>query len=309
MAWTVVKKARRVVVSRCIAFLPEERRRRIERWLRGRDQFPLLQAADAVVVSHGKSGRTWLRVMLAGFYRHAYGLEGEAMLGFDNLHQQDPRIPRIFFTHDNYLKDYTGNRDSKRDFYGKKVVLLVRQPQDVVVSEYFNWKHRMRPDKMYLNHFPAQGEDVSLFDFTLRRCGLPRVLEFMSVWARELPRMKDVLVVRYEDMRADPEGKFREIVRFLGGPERDDSIRAGVEFGALENMRRMEQAETRWWSSGRLKPGDPANPDSYKVRRARVGGYRDYYDDAEVAQIDAMVDAQLSGGFGYGGGAGEPATG
>ena len=58
-------------------------------------------------------------------------LRAEALgfIGFDNLHRKDARIPRVFFTHDNYLRDFTGNRDSKRDFYDKKVVLLVRQPE------------------------------------------------------------------------------------------------------------------------------------------------------------------------------------
>ena len=51
-------------------------------------------------------------------------------------------IPSIFFTHDNYLEDYTGNLDSKADFYGKRVVLLVRNPKDVAVSQYFQWKYR-----------------------------------------------------------------------------------------------------------------------------------------------------------------------
>ena len=48
-------------------------------------------------------------------------------------------IPRIRFTHDRYISDYTGNRDSKRDFYRKKVILLVRDPRDVAVSNYFQW--------------------------------------------------------------------------------------------------------------------------------------------------------------------------
>ncbi len=296
---TIVTKSVRRIARWGVFFLPEERRRGIERWLRGRDQFQKLRRADIVIVSPGKSGRTWLRVMLSGFYHHAYGLRGEALLGFDNLHRKDSRIPVVFFTHDNYLKDYTGNVDSKRDFYDKKVVLMVRQPQDVVVSEYFNWKHRMKPDKMYLNHFPAREENVSIFDFTMRPCGLPRVLALMNLWASELPHMKDVLLLRYEDMRSDPAAEFQRIVRFMGGPLRRDSIEAAVEFASLENMRRMEQRETFRMGGGRMKPRDPSNPHSYKVRRALVGGYRDYYDEAETVKIDAMVDSELSPIYGY----------
>ena len=46
-------------------------------------------------------------------------------------------------------------------------------------------------------------------------------------------------------------------------------------------------------------PGDKSNPDSYKVRRAKVGGYRDYFNDAELEQIDSMVNERLRSGLGY----------
>jgi hypothetical protein len=46
--------------------LGARRRRDLERWLRGREQVSKLRRADAVVVSYGKAGRTWLRVLLSG---------------------------------------------------------------------------------------------------------------------------------------------------------------------------------------------------------------------------------------------------
>jgi hypothetical protein len=250
--------------------------------------------------------------MLSGFYHRVYGLSGNALLGFDNLARADPRIPKVLFTHDNYLKDYTGNRASKSDFYQKRVILLVRQPQDVVVSEYFNWKHRMKPGKMYLNDFPPHGDDVSMFEFAMRPCGLDRVLEFMNLWARELPNLEHLLLVRYEDMRRDPESEFRRIVRFclgseprgeLDAAEVEEAVRWAVEHASLENMRRMEQRESRWWGGGRLKPGDRHNPHSYKVRRALVGGYRDYFETGQIDAIDAKVAAELSPRLGYRGSA------
>jgi alcohol sulfotransferase len=48
-----------------------------------------------------------------------------------------------------------------------------------------------------------------------------------------------------------------------------------------------------------LKPADPNNPQSFKVRRAKVGGYRDYFDDAETRQIDAITNESLSPVWGY----------
>jgi alcohol sulfotransferase len=52
-------------------------------------------------------------------------------------------------------------------------------------------------------------------------------------------------------------------------------------------------------SGSRLAPRDASNPDSYKVRRAKVGGYRDYFDDAQIAHMDEFVRSRLSASFGY----------
>jgi hypothetical protein len=86
-------------------------------------------------------------VLLSRFLQLRLGLDRAALIGFENLHQRDPRAPRVLFTHDNYLRDHTGEPDGKRDYRGKKVVLLVRHPADVAVSQYFQWRFRMRPRK------------------------------------------------------------------------------------------------------------------------------------------------------------------
>ena len=165
---SILKKATREVVMALLFWLPAERRVRIERWLRGREETKRLARADVAVVSFGKSGRTWLRILLSRFFQQRLGLPEQTLIGFDNFHRKNAAAPRIFVTHDDYLKDYTGNADSKTDFYGKKVVLLVRNPYDTAVSQYFQWMHRMRPAKKVLNGYPAHGDEVGLFDFVMQ---------------------------------------------------------------------------------------------------------------------------------------------
>jgi alcohol sulfotransferase len=72
-----------------------------------------------------------------------------------------------------------------------------------------------------------------------------------------------------------------------------------VAFASYDNMKRLEETESLGFSGQRLVPKDRANPSSYKVRRAKVGGWRDYFDDRQVAQIEAMVDARAAPLFGY----------
>jgi hypothetical protein len=300
MIRNLLEKAPRFALLALGFWLPRERLRRAERWLRGYEQCSKLRRADVVVVSYGKSGRTWLRVMISRFYQLHCGLRSETLLGFDNLHHKDRRIPRIFLTHDNYVQDFSGNRDSKRDFYDKRVVLLVRSPQDTAVSQYFQWKFRMRRRKMSLNQYPDQGTEVTPFDFVMGQAGLPKIIDFMNLWAAERGRIRELLIVRYEDLRADTERVFAQIVRFLGAPEDPAAVRGAVEYASVENMRRLESRRVFWLSGGRMTARDSANPDSFKVRRAKVGGYRDYFDDDEVARIDSMVRAKLSPIYGYG---------
>ena len=79
-------------------------------------------------MSFGKSGRTWLRVMLSRFYQVKHGLGERHLIGFDNLHKKNPAIPKLFFTHDNYIKDYTGNRGYQGGFLRQKGRVAGAQP-------------------------------------------------------------------------------------------------------------------------------------------------------------------------------------
>jgi hypothetical protein len=293
----VSKLVRKKLLPFCV-FCKENTRIRLERWLRGSEEIAKLRHADAVFVSYGKSGRTWLRVMLSRYYQKKYELPDDAFLNFDNLHRINQDIPRILFTHDNYIKDYTGNRDNKRDFYNKKVVLLVRDPRDVAVSQYFQWKHRMSPGKKIINRYPPDGSGISLYDFVMKpESGMPSIIEFMNLWHREAQKIANIMTVRYEDMRADTRENFRNILVFLGNQPDEAEIEDAVTYAAFENMRQREQSGQH--ASDRLAPKDAGNPDSYKVRRAKVGGYRDYFEDAELLELDNYLASHLDPSYGY----------
>ena len=294
------KKLSRNFVLALLFFLPADRKVAVQRWLRGREQYRTLRKADCVVVSFGKSGRTWLRVLLSRFYQVKHGLPEHYLISFSNLHLAEPAIPKIFFTHDNYLKDYSKNRDMKTDYRDKKVVLLIRHPADVAVSQYHQWRHRMRPHKKALNQYPPHGEEVEIFDFVARRdAGLARVIDFLNGWAREFPRLTDLMVLRYEDLRADPEATLSRLLAFIGTPGSEAEVREAVAFASFENMKRLESGHGFRLRGRRFAPRDRTNPESYKVRRGKVGGYRDYFSDEQIVEIEALVDTGLSPVFGY----------
>jgi len=296
----LIKRLIKWLIKAVSFVLPEKTTHRLERWRRGREEYWKYQHCQYIFASYGKSGRTWVRVMISRYYQLAYQLPDNILMGFDNFHRMNREIPRIFFTHDNYLRTYTGNIDSKKDFYGKKTVLLVRKPQDVAVSQFFQWKYRMRPAKKAMNKYPAHDADISIYDFVKDpNQGMGHIIEFMNNWAWELPNIKNLIVVRYEDLRSQPEKEMERIVEFLDMEPSEKLLKDTVEFASVENLRKKEQENYFWRSGSRVQARDSKNPDSFKVRKAKVGGYKDYFDDEQLAELDAMVDSQLLPVFGY----------
>lgn len=289
----------RHIIMHVLFFLPVDKKVRIERWLRGHEDFRKLSLADSVIVSFGKSGRTWLRVMMSRFYQIKHSLPERHLIAFDNLHRKNKAIPLIFFTHDNYLKDFTDHNQTKEDYYQKKVVLMVRDPADVAVSQYFQWKFRMTERKKIINKYPLD-PSVSLFDFVMTpECGLRKIIDFMNDWARELGRFRSLLIVRYEDMRADPAGVLGRILEFVGTPATPEQLAEAVRFASVENMRALETKRVFWLAGRRMLAGDRNNPNSFKVRRAKVGGYRDDFTSEQQEAIDREIATHLAPVFGY----------
>lgn len=276
----------------------------LERWLRGYKEVWALPRADWVLVSWGKSGRTWLRVMLSQYYKLRFNLSGNPLLGFRNLQRHNKAIPAVFFTHNNYLKDYTGCSESLEYFYHKKVVFLARDPRDVVVSQYFHWKYRMRRSKKIINQYPRG--DIDIFDFALHeRQGLDRVIDFMNRWARLTPGIKDSRIVRYEDLRREPIQQLISILDFTGMPNTEELVSQAVDYGELSKMKKRESDGYRpkllsaiLGLPNRVRPGNPDNQDSYKARKGKVGGFLDYFNAGQLAQINERM-MRLHPAYGY----------
>jgi hypothetical protein len=108
-----------------------------------------------------------------------------------------------------------------------------------------------------------------------------------------------VLVVRYEDLKARPEQTLAGILAFMGTPGAPVEIAEAVAFASFENMQKMEQRQTFWLSGGRMVARDRSNPQSFKVRRGKVGGWRDHFGAEQAALIEQRVARELAPVFGY----------
>ncbi len=278
-------------------FLSDVQKWRLDCWVRGYKECRKLRRADFVIVSYPKAGRTWLRTMLSRCLQISRNLPQNQLLGFENYHRIDPGVPKIFFTHDNVINHYTGNWDTKIDYYDKKIIFLVRDPRDVAVSLYFQWLHRINPLKSAIVPF-HQNRDLSLIDHVMdEERGLPAIIRFLNIWARELPDIEHTLLVHYEQMHSEREAVLGQILDFLGLPCTAEILREVCEYTAFDNMKKIEQKGA--YEDRRLLPGDRKNPDSFKVRRGKVGGYRDYFNAEELRRIETLVAEQLTPYYGY----------
>src|SRR5690349_3869149 len=109
-----------------------------DRWWRKHAQ--RFRQSEVLTVSHTKSGRTWLRVMMSHLYHLSYGVPVDELIRFDNFHRLNAAIPRMHF-----VRDTRFDRDRPdRDFgvsRGQKIIFLLRDPRDVAVSFFFQIRH------------------------------------------------------------------------------------------------------------------------------------------------------------------------
>lgn len=247
------------------------------------------RASDAFIVSYPKCGRTWLRMLLSRAIELHFGAPGVDYLAGDYLGGDVPGAPRVRVTHDDdpHWKTARGLDRRKRRYRGKRVVLLVRDPRDVVVSMYFERSRRERAFDGTLSEF-----------LHAPRGSLDTILGYYNAWAaaRGIPR--DLLIVRYEDLRRNTEAELRRLLAFLGIEQVSDAhVAEAVRFASFENMREMESADAL--GSGRLRPRDAGDPESFKVRRGKVGGFVDYLTPDEIADVEQRIRTQLRPEFGY----------
>ena len=263
--------------------------------------------ADVLIVGHPKSGTTWLRAMLSHLYQQRYGLPQATLIKSDELSNLDARVPTFLITNGHYsyeavIGDALSSRQTAAPLRTKRVVLLARHPCDIAVSWYFQFTKRISAPKRELINAtlerPIDYQSVPMWDFVMQsEIGLPSIIEFLNRWERSLANVDRSLIVRYEDFRAKPVEALRLLLSFLDEDFSEAEIQSAVEFGSFENLRTLESAG--FFRRGGLSRRDPADPETAKVRRGKVHGYRDYFTPEQVTQMETLVATRLSRAFGY----------
>ena len=275
-----------------LAVLPRSQGKQVSHWLRAQEDQGRFRQADLVVLSHAKSGRTWLRVMISRLFQVRYGLPSDELMEFGNYQNHTPAIPKVLFTHGNYLGPLFEDPQGRAGADHPRVVLLVRDPRDIAVSQYFHFVKRTKPYKRELENMDRDG-DMPIFEFVMESPkGLSEIIGYLNSWVGRLEGREDGFIVSYENLRARPEENLARICGFLGFDFNEKEIQGAVEFASFENMQEAER--TGFFGNSRLTPGAPDDPESFKVRRAVVGGFQDYFTIDELEQINGLVYQELA---------------
>jgi hypothetical protein len=250
-----------------------------------------LADADTVVVSYPKSGRTFIRAMLARLYQRRFGIDERELLEFPMLLRAPAGAPRVLFTHaGDAMRTPKEIHVDPADYAHARLVLIARHPGDIAVSRYHHLKHRSRDQAR------QRLADQPLETFVWAdEGGIPSIVTFLNAFAA----LSGVTTIRYEDFLAEPAKSLNRLAGAIGLTVDQKDIADAVEFGSLPSLRQREREG--YFTSSRLRQARRGDAQSGKVRSGKSGGYRAQLSADEAARIDAYVADHLDPKFGYSG--------
>lgn len=235
---------------------------------RNLDVFP----DDVFLVSYPKSGNTWTRFLVANL---AYP---ETNVDFSNINDLTPdpeavskrqlaRVsrPRIIKSHAYFDPRYP------------RVIYIVRDPRDVLVSEY----HFCIKRKLIDEDFPIE-DYVPRFLQKEKEHNYGSWGENVASWFYVRRNEAGFLLVRYESLLSDGMTELSRIAKFLKIPADSRRISLALEKSSADHMRELEKKQAHLWSSTK-----ETRQDKPFVRAAKAGGWRAELSPASAAAIES----------------------
>jgi hypothetical protein len=293
---------RKAAIIGSTAVLPARLRISARKARLGALEVDIARRAALIIIAHPKSGNTWLKVMLTRLYAQRHGIPESDFARYPALADANPAIPGFaatngWYSYERAVGDLLQPGRQDRDLAAKPVVLLARNPLDIAVSWFFQFTKRQSDHKQELINAglsrPVDRRNIGMWEFVRdSEIGLPSLIAFLNYWDAALGALDHTLLTSYEELRADPGGVLRKITTLMGDEFTEAEIADAVAFASFDNLRKLESEG--FFQSGDLTLRNAGDPESFKVRRAKVGGYRDYFDEAQVAELEALVERDLA---------------
>ncbi|MEO1492477.1 MAG: sulfotransferase domain-containing protein [Pseudomonadota bacterium] len=218
------------------------------------------------LASYPKSGNTWLRAFMANYLVGGdvpiplndlgrIGFGDSSLQAYRDIAGRDPNlmpIPELLGVRRKVLEEIADNgadinlvktHHAKSRIRGhwlipadltRTAIYLVRNPLDMVVSYADHWgttqEFAARHIALPTNGVPASKKTVSQY--------LGNWSEHVRSWAKS--ENFRTLILRYEDLLADPEGSFTKAVRHIGAPVEEATIRQAIAFSSFDALSEQE---------------------------------------------------------------------
>jgi hypothetical protein len=238
---------------------------------------------DVFLTSYPRSGNTWTRFLIGNLVHQN---EAVTFLSVERL------VPDMYKHSDRVLRNLPRPRIVKShecfDPRYARVIYIVRDPRDVAVSNY-HWELKLRSVK----------EGYAIEDFVpcwMKPQFWPRIGSWgdhVSSWLSTRQGHEGFLLLRYEDLKDNPQRELARVAQFLGMEATQERLSRAVELSSAENMRKLETAESGKWVATTL-----TRQDKPFVRSATSGGWKNVLPEKTVAYIEAEW-GQLMQNLGY----------
>jgi hypothetical protein len=251
---------------------------------------------EYALVSFPKCGRTWLRLLIGRSFQVGFQMHGINPFELHEFGKHHLGIPLVKVFHDDrpLWKTPEELKSSKTVFKDKRVIFLVRDPRDVVVSGYFERKKRVH---IYSDKPRYEG---TLSSYLHEPVGsIDTIIRYYKIWDKNRHIPEAFLLLRYEDMHENTERELRRVLDFLGLSNMSDQvIQEAVRYASFENMHDMEKQDAL--ETFRLRPGALEDRESFKTRKGKVGGYMEYLSPEEILYLNEKLSKDLNKLYGYG---------
>jgi len=235
---------------------------------------------DVYIISHPRSGRTWLRLLLGKILCEKYGFSDKYMLDIYKLTTLAGILrTQLIHDHISYTESYKYFYlpEDKKIYANKKVIFLVRDIKDVLVSYYYYVLKRDREFEGSISNF-----------IRTEKYGVKKIVNFYNSWyeSRNIPL--EFMVLRYEDMMNNPEANLIKTINFLGLENIDVyTIKKAIEFAKFDNLKKLEREQ--YFNKKAMRPANKSDDESYTIRRGKVGGYVEYLNQDDIKYIESVI--------------------
>ena len=242
------------------------------------------------VFAFPKSGMTWAKFFLAEYLSDLCKKDPAFDFG-RSVQKYYKNVPRLYFTHmarfpeeEEKLRKFPSldveghiNKVISKELKGKHVLLLCRDPRDVVIS-YYN--HLEKEKEMSLSEFIRNPDQ-----------GLAVIIQYLNLWILHEEKLGSLEIFRFEDRKKDPEEEFRRLLVALD-IEIDEAIFAkALEASSFENMKKKAEAGEMYGAHRDAKAG-------HRVRKGTSGSYKELLNPEDLAFVNEEMK-KLDARFGY----------